>query len=82
MISSTYNPDINNPIRMGETPFFAMFVYEATLPVPKADGGMKLSAWTEVMQERFQMAYAWYARETTNYSLSKCSILQDNPVKV
>ena len=41
-----------------------MFRLEATLPVnwlypiPKADRKMELSEWTEVMEERFQRAYA------------------------
>ena len=48
----------------GQTLFFAMFGWKVTLPVnwiyplPEADREMELSDWTEVMQERFQRAYA------------------------
>ena len=48
----------------GQTPFFATFGREATVPVhwiyptPKPDREMELSDWTETMQERFQQAYS------------------------
>ena len=47
---------------------------EATLsvnwiyPIPKAQREMELSDWTEVMQERFQRAYAgMYVRQNAQY---------------
>ena len=47
-----------------QTTFFAMFGQEATVPVnwiypiSKVEREVELADWTEVMQERFQMAYA------------------------
>jgi len=57
-----YNTTVHSST--GQTPFFATFGREATVPVhwiyptPKPDREMELSDWTETMQERFQQAYS------------------------
>ena len=57
-----YNTTIHSST--GQTPFFATFGHEASMPVhwiypiPKADSESELSDWKETIQELFQTAYA------------------------
>ncbi len=70
----------------GKTPYFAMFGQEATLPVnwiylvSKADRAFIRLDRSDA--RKVSESLCWYERETTSHSMSECSIVQIDCVKV
>ena len=70
----------------GQTLFFAMFGWEATLPVnwiyPLPEVYMEMDRLDRNDARKVSESLCWYERETTSHSMSECSNVQIDCVKV